>query len=204
MLSKSSALLAIGLGEAGRKIFRNQFSGKIENMLEKGNKVYCIFGFCNLVNFRQISDSLDNSILAFVNKISNIVHRNIYHHLGFVNKNLGDVFFIVWKFKPKEIINQGKEPVLENTSSFRRHSTPLDAQKWILSVDPNNKMTYNRCDYALISFVKIFWEIKQRLNPKKSSKMKNFNINDIDMKFGLHCGWAIEGAIGSSSKIDTR
>ena len=204
MLSKSSELLSIGLGEAGKKIFKNHLSGKIENMLERGNKVFCIFGFCNLVGFRKMCENLDISVLKFVNKISNIVHRNVYLHLGYVNKNLGDVYFIVWKFKSNEIKKTLKEEKKNKVESKRRHSTPLDAENWIVNANEEAESARNKFDLALISFVKIYWEIKQRLNKKIKERFQNKIETEINMKFGLHCGWAIEGAIGSSSKIDTR
>ena len=59
---------------------------------------------------------------------------------------------------------------------------------------------------SVISFLKIIAAIK------KSAKLEAFNAWDVvqnkmtdfkvKMGFGLHVGWAIEGAIGSEFKID--
>jgi class 3 adenylate cyclase len=59
---------------------------------------------------------------------------------------------------------------------------------------------------ALVSFIKIQAAInksrkllKYKEHPKLNARMPNYSVK---MGFGLHCGWAIEGAIGSFYKID--
>jgi class 3 adenylate cyclase len=59
---------------------------------------------------------------------------------------------------------------------------------------------------ALISFLKIISGIKKsrkllryKENPALNARIPNYSIK---MGFGLHVGWAIEGAIGSFYKID--
>ena len=59
---------------------------------------------------------------------------------------------------------------------------------------------------ATISFLKIIAAIrtsrtlvKYRENKVLNLRMPNYSVK---MGFGLHCGWAIEGAIGSFYKID--
>jgi class 3 adenylate cyclase len=59
---------------------------------------------------------------------------------------------------------------------------------------------------AFISFLKIIAHIKKsrKLLKYKENKALNERIPNyqIKMGFGLHVGWAIEGAIGSFYKID--
>lgn len=59
---------------------------------------------------------------------------------------------------------------------------------------------------AFISFLKIIAQIKKsrKLLRYKENKALNERIPNyqIKMGFGLHVGWAIEGAIGSFYKID--
>jgi class 3 adenylate cyclase len=59
---------------------------------------------------------------------------------------------------------------------------------------------------SLISFLKIIASIKKsrKLLRFKENKALNERIPNyqIKMGFGLHVGWAIEGAIGSFYKID--
>lgn len=59
---------------------------------------------------------------------------------------------------------------------------------------------------SLLSFIEVIIESEVRESiafynnhPKLNAKMQNYSVK---MGFGLHVGWAIEGAIGSSYKID--
>merc|ERR1712190_340229 len=59
---------------------------------------------------------------------------------------------------------------------------------------------------AMMSFVKIVAEVNKsrvlatyRAHPGLLQRIPNFRVQ---MGFGLHCGWVIEGAIGSEFKID--
>ena len=59
---------------------------------------------------------------------------------------------------------------------------------------------------ALFSYIKIIARInkythirKYRQNPDLLNRIKDYQVR---MGFGLHTGWAIEGAIGSYFKID--
>ena len=54
-----------------------------------------------------------------------------------------------------------------------------------------------------MSFVKIFLTLQTSQELMHYSKTVMGGIK-IDMGLGLHCGWAIEGAIGSEHKIDAR
>ena len=59
---------------------------------------------------------------------------------------------------------------------------------------------------ATISFLKIIAAIKTSRNLVKYKEHKGLNARmanySVKMGFGLHQGWAIEGAIGSFYKID--
>lgn len=59
---------------------------------------------------------------------------------------------------------------------------------------------------SVLSFIKILANIntnpailKYRQNPDLNRRIPNYAVK---MGFGLHVGWGIEGAIGSSFKID--
>ena len=59
---------------------------------------------------------------------------------------------------------------------------------------------------SVIAFLKILMKIykshkldKYRKNPGLNERIKNYSVK---LGFGLHCGWSIEGAIGSTFKID--
>lgn len=211
MLSKSSELLSIGLGEAGQQILKNHLKDDKINLLEKGNKVYCIFGFSNIREFSEISTKMEEGILAFVNKIAEIVHNSVHQHLGATNKNIGDVFLLVWKFKNSDLIfkNSNKEFVklLNDSEDEDDEETKINERvnedDWIPVLNPRSVTAKRKCDLALMSFVKVFLKIKTDMD-LRDFLQKNMPGKKIDMGFGLHCGWAIEGAIGSEHKIDAR
>ena len=59
---------------------------------------------------------------------------------------------------------------------------------------------------SLFSFIKIIAKINKmqhileyKNDPGLNARMPGYKVK---MGFGLHCGWAIEGAIGSFFKID--
>lgn len=210
MLTKSSELLSIGLGEAGQQILKNHLKDDKVNLLEKGSKVYCIFGFCNIRKFEEINNMLNTSILEFVNKIAEIVHDNVHQHLGATNKNIGDVFLLVWKFKNSELIYKNSSEELakflndeDSDDGEEELNNMIDEDDWVPVLNPRSLIAKRKCDLALMSFVKIFLTIQTDKELKLFS-VQNLEGTKIDMGFGIHCGWAIEGAIGSEHKIDAR
>ena len=103
---------------------------------------------------------------------------------GSANKNLGDAYLLVWKFpNPGEFKN--KEAV--ETMRF----------------SPENR---NIADMSVFSFLKVLARINKYQHIRKYRKHSGLNeaIENykVRMGFGLHQGWAIEGAIGSYFKID--
>ena len=123
--------------------------------------------------------------MLFTNEIGEIVHGVVDRYQGAANKNIGDAFLLVWKFDD--------DCIWENPDSGE------------LELLPNNKVN-QLCDMSMISFLKII------ANTKKSRKMRKYanhaGLNkrmpnyEVRMGFGLHQGWAIEGALGSFFKID--
>jgi len=122
--------------------------------------------------------------MMFVNCIAQIVHKTVDKYGGAANKNIGDAFLLVYKFPLDEIITQ-----TDGTLELKR-----------------NRITKNVADLSVISFLKIIAGInkkpqvlKYRYNERLTARMPNYKVK---MGFGLHFGWAIEGAIGSEFKID--
>ena len=92
-------LMAIGFGEAGGQILRdnmNSFEGL--NPMLPGKKISGIFGFCLIRNFSQINEALQEKTILFVNEIASIVHTNVQKFGGVCNKNIGESFLLIWKF----------------------------------------------------------------------------------------------------------
>jgi class 3 adenylate cyclase len=102
-----------------------------------------------------------------------------------VNKNIGDAFLLAWKF----------------------HEDDIDRDEEKDSVNAKDTLvTHQMADMAVLSFVKINANINRskklyryRQMEALKERLGNFKVK---MGFGLHIGWAIEGAIGSFYKID--
>ena len=95
--------MALGFGEAGTEIIIKNLEQDKINPLIKGKKVICIFGFCDIKYFSMLTKILKNDVMRFVNNIAEIVHFEVDKYSGSSNKNLGDAFLLVWKFRNDDI-----------------------------------------------------------------------------------------------------
>ncbi len=77
-------------------------TGDVNPMLP-GNKLISIFGFCDIRNFTDATEVLQEGVMLFVNEIGEIVHGVVDHYSGAANKNIGDAFLLVWKFQDDDI-----------------------------------------------------------------------------------------------------
>jgi len=184
-ITKIGILLALGFGEAGAEIIASNIaqSGDVDPMMA-GKRRFSVFGFCDIRNFTDATEVLQQDVMVFVNSIAYIVHKTVDKFGGIANKNIGDAFLLVWKFPEEEI-----ETLEDGTLILKR--TPL---------------VKNLADLCVISFSKIIAGINKK--PTILKYRENKGLNDrlpnykVKMGFGLHIGWAIEGAIGSEFKID--
>jgi class 3 adenylate cyclase len=183
---KIGVLLALGFGEAGSIIIGSNVEqgGEIDPMAS-GAKVVGIYGFCDIRNFTDTTEELQEGVMMFVNEIAQVVHGVVDKYLGAANKNIGDAFLLVWKFNSDEFYLDNEDQIVRNPASLRASYLP---------------------DLTLLSFLKILAKcnkdpviLKYRNNQKLLQRMPNY---EVKMGFGLHLGWAIEGAIGSQFKID--
>jgi class 3 adenylate cyclase len=67
-----------------------------------GQRVYAIFGFCDIRSFTESTEVLQTKIMLFVNQIAEITHSMVDKYGGSANKNIGDAFLLVWKYKHEE------------------------------------------------------------------------------------------------------
>lgn len=110
-LSKIGGLLAIGFGEAGSKIIAsNMAQGDDVNPMLPGTKSMFIFGFCDIRNFTDATEVLQEGVMLFVNEIGEIVHQIVDRYSGAANKNIGDAFLLVWKIEEDD---QKYDPVTD-------------------------------------------------------------------------------------------
>lgn len=182
---KIGILLALGFGEAGSAIIGSNVEKNQEiDSIMSGNKVVGIFGFCDIRNFTDTTEELQEGVMKFVNELAQIIHGLTSKYFGAANKNIGDAFLIVWKFSAEEIFIEDE----------------------IITRNPSSKRAFYVPDLALLSFMKIMAKVhkdpnvlKYRTYQKLLQRMPNY---EVKMGFGMHMGWAIEGAIGSQFKID--
>lgn len=189
-INKISELLVLGFGQAGSKIISHFLydPDKDFDQAISGEKMHAIFGFCDIRQFTVATEVLLEDVMSFVNKIADIVHSSVDKYGGAPNKNIGEAFLLVWKLVEKSSENFG--------------TTEFTTEELI------SKNHYNRqlAELSLLSFVKIIIEIntqqsilEYKLHEGLINKLPGYSVK---MGFGLHVGWAIEGAIGSSFKID--
>lgn len=189
-INKISELLVLGFGQAGSRMITHFLfdPDKDFDQVIPGEKMHAIFGFCNIRNFNDVTEVLLEDVMGFVNKIAEIVHTSVDKYGGAANKNMGDAFLLVWRL------------VIKDQDSIEH-----------MDLRPHELVTqnhYNRqlAELSLLSFVKIIIEINTqphildyKLNEDLQDRIPDYSVR---MGFGLHVGWAIEGAIGSSFKID--
>lgn len=110
-ITKIGHLLALGFGEAGSAIIGNNMTGEGElNPMIEGQRTYAIFGFTDIRNFAANTEVLQINIMSFVNQIAEISHSQVDKYGGSANKNLGEAFLFVWKYKtPDEL--KSRQPI---------------------------------------------------------------------------------------------
>jgi len=166
-------LLQLGLGQAGSEIVsRNMDSTGEFNALVDGKRVEAIFGFCDIRNFTDCCEVFNEQTMIFTNLIADLVGDIVARNHGDVNKNIGDAFLVVWKLPPDD--PRAHKAIAESAlTAFLQITNSLPKRP---------EIQHYAKDPAIIA----------KLGP-------NFRIR---MGFGLHVGWAIEGAVGSQYKID--
>lgn len=197
-LEKVTGLLQVGFGEAGSAIISKNIGhyGTLNAMVD-GEKVCAIFGFCEIRGFEEITRCLQGDIFLFVNTIAEIVHSEVHRCDGAANKNMGESFLCVWKLpvetKYEDLLLMSSGAVDEIKRLSRRRKEAISLSRKL-------------ADKALAAFLRIYFRItsstelaEYALHPDISQMFPNFKIS---LNFGLHVGWAIEGAIGSRFKID--
>lgn len=171
---KLGSLLALGFGEAGANIIGQnmQGNGAGVNAMVPGVRVDCIIGLARVQNFSTATEVLQSKIMQFVNQISEIVHGVVNEYHGAPNRNSGEKFLIIWQFK-----------------------------------ESGEEMRSRLAECSVVAFVKITAALHRcpLLGSYRAHPGLQLRLGAqwrVDMSLGLHCGWAIEGAIGSEYKID--
>jgi class 3 adenylate cyclase len=209
-IEKITGLLRVGFGEAGAGIIsvnlKNDTSSTI-NPLLPGIRVYALVGFCDIHQFEEVNLLLKSDIMTFCNSIAEIVHSSVHYWGGQCNKNLGNAFVIIWRIGDEETLHRlsnigGIGKVSSSAHSInnitkRQHAVDL---KRVPGVDV-------LADKALVGYLKIIAEINRNDTIMQYRNEPRLTLNGerefkVRMGFGLHAGWAIEGAVGSLQKVD--
>jgi len=101
---KIGALLALGFGEAGSKVIAENMArgGDVDPMVP-GIKILAVFGFCDIRQFSEVTEILQEKVMLFVNEVADIVHTIVDSYSGAPNKNIGEAFLLVWKFPDADV-----------------------------------------------------------------------------------------------------
>ncbi len=101
---KIGALLALGFGEAGSKVIADNMGhgGDVDPMIP-GTKIMAVFGFCDIRQFTECTEALQEDVMLFVNEVADIVHTMVDQYSGAANKNIGEAFLLVWKFQDDDV-----------------------------------------------------------------------------------------------------
>eukprot|EP00547_Thalassionema_nitzschioides_P005744 CAMPEP_0194219518 /NCGR_PEP_ID=MMETSP0156-20130528/26170_1 /TAXON_ID=33649 /ORGANISM="Thalassionema nitzschioides, Strain L26-B" /LENGTH=849 /DNA_ID=CAMNT_0038949213 /DNA_START=500 /DNA_END=3046 /DNA_ORIENTATION=- len=202
------SLMKVGFGSAGVEIIRSSLQrGQSKNVLNldsKGSSVSCIFLFCDIRQFTDATECLQEEVFVFTNRIAAVVHSICHSYGGSANKNVGDAFLLSWLLEDESSKQDGKSRVRRGSSNaFYGHNS-------------QNTDTFtakhNQADKALLTVVKIcmalhhdkFYIETMSDNARDAllAKVSKRKGPVVQMGFGLHAGKAVQGAIGSQRKID--
>ena len=175
-LLKVGNLLKSSLGEAGLDIISANLadSSKPFDPMIPGRRVHGAFAFCDVRRFTDATECLEEEVMAFVNKIAEVVHGAAVATGGAPNKNVGDAFLCVWR-----------QSAAEAAAARARVSFADRALSAAAAV-----LRDVRRDAGLAAY---------RQHPRIAARLGA--TWRVRLGFGLHCGWAIEGAIGSRHKV---
>ena len=144
-------------------------------------------------------ECLGEEILPFTNTAAEIVHGHVVAHGGQANRNLGEAFLCVWKPSLDGLV-EGADYEVEAAPERLSDLPPLGSAA---AQAADTRM----CDGALTAIRNAVRSVQS------SAKLQSYNghaaiIRAFDrcystkIGYGLHFGWAIEGAVGTNIKID--
>jgi class 3 adenylate cyclase len=177
-ITKIGSLMRVGFGEAGASVIAKNLGESKDNKLNlmgSGNLIHSIFGFCDVRNFTDTTECLQEEVMLFVNRIAHILHGIVVQCSGSANKNIGDAFLLTWKISehlsPDEVTYLADQALL----AFCKALIELGRYQDFI------------CNFSIAATNRLF---------------RKFPGYKVRIGSGLHVGWAIEGAIGSNMKID--
>lgn len=100
-LVKLSSLLQMGFGEAGAQIIASSLDPENDLDIDAvGKRVHAFFGFCDIRNFTDCTEVLQEEVVKLVNNVGSIVHNAVVANHGAPNKNIGELSNAVLSISP--------------------------------------------------------------------------------------------------------
>jgi class 3 adenylate cyclase len=203
------SLMKVGFGSAGVEIIRNNLErGHSKNMLilnSQGSTVSCIFLFCDIRQFTDATECLQEEVFVFTNRIAAVVHSICHSYGGSANKNIGDAFLLSWLLE-----DDSSKP--EGRAAGRGRGMRTEVKPTSSNSSDTFTAKSSQADKALLSVVKICMALhhdKYYIESMSETARENLMTKlakrkgpVVQMGFGLHAGKAVQGAIGSQRKID--
>jgi len=174
-LAKIVGLMQLGFGGAGHEIIASNLAnaeGQDLDLMRHGKKADCAYGFCDIRQFTDTVECLQDQVMLFTNSVGEIVHQACHDNRGEPNKNIGDAFLIVWR-APKG--SQDMTKVVDGALTAFRRCVREIASSQTLQLVTNVEAIHKK-----------FGQGKYRTK----------------LGFGLHFGWSVEGPVGTPMKID--
>ncbi|KAJ0400119.1 hypothetical protein P43SY_009922 [Pythium insidiosum] len=214
-LGKIGRLLQVGFGAAGTEIIAKNMGGANElDVMIPGKKITSIFGFGIIEHFTETCALLEEDIITYINTIAEIVHSDAKVFHGAANKNIGAAFLLAWKMCDGAL--PGMRDPRDPADKPRMDAAEKAKRREGIYVKSSGSGTVARrispqelVDSALAAVLKMRVDLhnanhhgslhKYCTNKKLLTAFEDFEVH---LGFGLHLGWAIEGAIGSRYKID--
>jgi class 3 adenylate cyclase len=177
-INKIGGLMKVGFGEAGASVIAKNLGesdGNKLNLMGSGNLIHSIFGFCDVRNFTDTTECLQEEVMLFVNRIAHILHSIVVQCSGSANKNIGDAFLLTWKID--ESLSPANVSLLADQALLAFCKSLIELCRYQDFI----------CNFSVTATNRLY---------------KRFPGYKVRIGSGLHVGWAIEGAIGSNMKID--
>ncbi len=188
-----------------------------------GKKVYALFGFAGINDFGHLLQSLDKEVMTLINDIAFVLHNEVYRwglgDSGQCNKNLGGSFLMVFRIgdfdevrqknnaAKKVLFSNSNDPMGSFTSTSSRTNFDFELEAELNGLSLASLPGINQFgDRALLGFLKCYAGLNRDKNIKGWEK--DYRVGggvdafSVALSFGMDAGWAVEGAVGSSYKID--
>merc|ERR1711998_182758 len=176
-----------------------------------GKKITSVYGFCDIRQFTDTTECLQEEVMVYVNKLGDITHGCTHAYYGMANKNVGDAFLLSWKICDGEL--KGFARFEDDASEEQRKQANESVRCPALHPSTRGKRQITpseMADSAVNAFLKCIIDLE---NENETGCLAEYATYEavlnrfgpgfrIKMGFGMHVGWAVEGAIGSELKID--